>query len=156
MRREGEPSMDPRNASARAQPTGPETRDPEAIEFVRFCYRRRRVGWPELYDEMCAVAGRGLYNGFAADDLGRIGIGFALDQMPALATIVHQVVDEDHERRRLTASAVRASYLTTTAGTPPIEREAEHVNPISSIDRTPADTDSADVAPRLVALAAGA
>ncbi|MER3417986.1 MAG: hypothetical protein C4343_02495, partial [Chloroflexota bacterium] len=28
----------------------------EAAEFVRFCYRRRPVGWPELYDEMCAVA----------------------------------------------------------------------------------------------------
>ena len=28
----------------------------EALEFVRFCHRRKRVGWPELYDEMCAVA----------------------------------------------------------------------------------------------------
>ena len=86
--------MDPRNASARALPPGSESGDPEAIDFVRFCYRRRHVGWPELYDEMCAVAGRSLYRGFAADDLGRIGIGFALDQMPALATIVHQVVAE--------------------------------------------------------------
>ena len=39
------------------------------IDFVRFCYRRRRVGWPELYDEMCAVAGRGLFRGYWADDL---------------------------------------------------------------------------------------
>ena len=28
----------------------------DAVEFIRFCYARRRVGWPELYDEMCAVA----------------------------------------------------------------------------------------------------
>ena len=29
------------------------------------------VGWPELYDEMCAVAGRGLYRGYSAEDLSR-------------------------------------------------------------------------------------
>ena len=36
------------SASAAGVPT------PEAEAFVRFCYQRRRVGWPELYDEMCA------------------------------------------------------------------------------------------------------
>ena len=58
--------MDPRSAA-----TG--IPDPDAIEFVRFCYRRRRVGWPELYDEMCAVAGRGLFRGYDADDLAGLG-----------------------------------------------------------------------------------
>jgi hypothetical protein len=159
---EGEPSMDPRNASARAQPGGPDAGDPEAIDFVRFCYRRRRVGWPELYDEMCAVAGRGVYHGFCADDLGRIGIGFALDQMPALAVIVHQVVAEDQERRRLTAQAVRASYAAATFEDAPIAAEAEPIAEVSSldagasVDRTQAETVPTDVvAPRLVALAAG-
>ena len=38
--------------------------DGEAMEFVRFCHRRKRVGWPELYDEMCAVASRGLFRGW--------------------------------------------------------------------------------------------
>ena len=47
--REGTPSMDPRTAATRVP-------DPDAVEFIRFCYGRRRVGWPELYDEMCAVA----------------------------------------------------------------------------------------------------
>jgi hypothetical protein len=148
--------MDPRNANGRAQPDQIETGEPEAIEFVRFCYRRRRVGWPDLYDEMCAVAGRGLYHGFAADDLGRIGIGFALDQMPALATIVHQVVAEDHERKRLTAQAVRASYVAATAGETPITVADEPVETPPAPDATPADTDLTDVAPRLVAVAAGA
>lgn len=148
--------MDPRNASARAQPDQTDTGDPEAIEFVRFCYRRRRVGWPDLYDEMCAVAGRGLYHGFAADDLGRIGIGFALDQMPALATIVHQVVAEDHERKRLTAQAVRASFVAATTETAPIAVMDEPIETPAASDGTAADTAPADVAPRLVALAAGA
>ena len=154
--------MDPRNASARAQPGGPEAADTGAIDFVRFCYRRRRVGWPELYDEMCAVAGRGVYHGFCADDLGRIGIGFALDQMPALASIVHQVVAEDHERRRLTAQAVRSSYTAATfeeASTGPEPEPIDQAPPLDvrvSIDGTQVEMSPTDVvAPRLVALAAG-
>ncbi len=78
------------------------------MEFVRFCHRRKHVGWPELYDEMCAVAGRGLYHGLGAEDLATIGIGFGLFEMPALAGLVSQVVAEDQERRRRTAEAVRA------------------------------------------------
>ena len=83
----------------------------DAVEFIRFCYARRRVGWPELYDEMCAVAGRGLYRGYGADDLATIGIGFGLFQMPALAGLVAQVVAEDVERRRRTAAALRAESV---------------------------------------------
>ncbi len=116
MRLEGTPSMDPGTAHDRASSTDAAPPDePEAIDFVRFCYRRRHVGWPELYDEMCAVAGRGLYHGFCAEDLSRIGIGFALFEMPALATIVHRVVAEDQERRRLSAEALRTSYVATEA-----------------------------------------
>jgi hypothetical protein len=73
---------------------------PEAVEFVRFCYHRRRVGWPELYDEMCAVAGRGLFRGFSADDLGGIGVGFSLFDMPALATLASRIVAEEAALRR--------------------------------------------------------
>ena len=81
--------MDPRNAVSA-------TPSPEAIEFVRFCYRRRRVGWPELYDEMCAVAGRGLFRGYDADDLAGIGIGFSLFDMPALSVLAGRIVAEEH------------------------------------------------------------
>jgi len=73
---------------------------PDAIEFVRFCYHRRRVGWPELYDEMCAVAGRGLFRGFSSDDLGGIGVGFSLFDMPALANLASRVVAEEVALRR--------------------------------------------------------
>jgi hypothetical protein len=71
----------------------------DALEFVRFCHRRRRVGWPELYDEMCAVANRGLYRGWGTDELGAEGIGFSLFELPALASMVSQVVAEEQERR---------------------------------------------------------
>ena len=106
-RTEGAPSMDPRNAVERARSDGPDEDQPDAVDFVRFCYRRRRVGWPELYDEMCAVAGRGLYRGLGSDDLSRLGIGFSLFEMQALAALVQQVVAEDQTRRRLTAEAAR-------------------------------------------------
>jgi len=72
----------------------------EAEEFVRFCYRRRRVGWPEMYDEMCAVAGHGLYQGWTHEDLAERGIGFSLSQMPALAALVRHVVEQESPRRR--------------------------------------------------------
>lgn len=67
----------------------------EAAEFVRFCYRRRRAGWPEIYDEMCAVAGRGLFHGWTHDELAAQGITFSLAGMPALASFVRRVIVEE-------------------------------------------------------------
>src|SRR5262249_22816159 len=94
----GRPSMDSRSAA-----TG--TPDPDAIEFVRFCYRRRRVGWPELYDEMCAVAGRGLFRGYGPDELAGHGIKFGLFEMPHLAVTVAEIVAEDRARLKGAAEA---------------------------------------------------
>ncbi len=93
--------MDSRSAA-----TG--TPDPDAVEFVRFCYRRRRVGWPELYDEMCAVAGRGLFRGYSADDLGTHGIGFSLFDMPALAVLSARIIAEEQALRRPVAVMIKA------------------------------------------------
>jgi hypothetical protein len=86
----------------------PGTANPEAIEFVRFCYRRRRVGWPELYDEMCAVAGRALFRGYDADDLAGLGIGFSLFDMPALAVLSARIVAEEQALRRPVAVMITA------------------------------------------------
>jgi hypothetical protein len=85
--------MDPRTAATRVP-------DPDAVEFIRFCYRRRRVGWPELYDEMCAVAARGLFRGLVTDDLAAHGIGFSLFDMPALAALSTRIVVEEQAARR--------------------------------------------------------
>jgi hypothetical protein len=83
----------------------------DAVEFIRFCYARRRVGWPELYDEMCAVASRGLFRGWGADELAAEGIGFGLFEMPRLAASVTEIVAEDRAR-------VKAATVT------PAERDA--------------------------------
>lgn len=90
--------MDPRPAATR--PDDLRSDDPDAVEFVRFCYQRRRVGWPEIYDEMCAVANRGLFRGYSADDLAGYGIGFSLFDMPSLAALAGRVVEAEKARRR--------------------------------------------------------
>ena len=74
--------------------------DPDAADFIRFCYRRRRVGWPELYDEMCAVAARGLFRGRGLEDLATHGLGFSLFDMAALATMTSGIVAEEQALRR--------------------------------------------------------
>ena len=140
--------MDSGTAPERALSIDPAAGEPDAIDFVRFCYRRRHVGWPELYDEMCAVAGRGLYHGYCAEDLGRLGIGFALYEMPALATIVQRVVAEDQTRRRLSAQAVRVQYVDAEAPATSQTSQPTHR------DAAPAETQ--ETHPRLVAMSAGA
>lgn len=92
---------------------------PDAVEFVRFCYHRRRVGWPELYDEMCAVAGRGLFRGYSSDDLGGIGVGFSLFDMPALANLACRVVAEEAALRR-PMTVVLAEATEPDAGMRPV------------------------------------
>ena len=152
--------MDRTNAGERAFATAPVV-EPEAIDFVRFCHRRRRVGWPELYDEMCAVAGRGLYRGYGAEELSSIGIGFGLFQMPSLAVLVAQVVAEDVERRRRSAAAMQAGLaaqagdLVAVAATDgaAIEQVAP---PTRRIEPEPADTGIPDHGPLRLAVAAGA
>lgn len=70
-----------------------------ALDFVRFCFRRKRVSWPELYDEMCHVASRGLYHGWGFGELAEHGIAFGLAEMPRLAALVAEVARGDAERR---------------------------------------------------------
>jgi hypothetical protein len=67
----------------------------EALDFVRFCYRRRRVAWPELYDEMCAVASRGAFRGLGYAELVDHGISFCLGDLSKLATLTERVVREE-------------------------------------------------------------
>ncbi len=119
--------MDPHAAATRVP-------DPDAVEFVRFCYHRRRVGWPELYDEMCAVAGRGAFRGFGADDLAALGIGFSLFDMPALATLARRVIDEEQARRRpVTVTLAPVSAIEVPAAEAPVEREARADAPFVAV-----------------------
>jgi len=132
------------------------TPDPDAIEFVRFCYRRRRVGWPELYDEMCAVAGRGLFRGYDANDLAGLGIGFSLFDMPALSVLASRVVADELALRRPVTVTITAEVAAVTE-TPPRPTDTPIEVPVS-IETVAADHEgrSFDVPIRLSLAPSGA
>lgn len=103
---QGGPAAGPVRSEAGPEPTSDVTEEhhPEAVEFVRFCYRRRSVAWPELYDEMCAVAARGEFRGMTYEQLERLGIGFALAALPKLAAMAARVIAEERSRGALPAT----------------------------------------------------
>jgi hypothetical protein len=149
--------MDQRIAAESADLPAPDKGETEAVDFVRFCYHRRRVGWPELYDEMCAVAGRGLYHGYSVDDLSDIGVGLTLFELPALAAIVQRVVAEDQERRRRSAHAIRSAHAerSETPVATPGRVDGPSPASVDAVEAEPADHQP-DPGPRLVPVAAGA
>ena len=65
---------------------------PDVVEFIRFCHGRKHVGWPELYDEMCAVAARREFNGWDHDQFAARGLTFSLFEMPRLSGWVRAVL----------------------------------------------------------------
>ena len=81
-------------SSARALPAGPpaDAPPPDVAEFIRFCPGRKPVGWPELYDEMCAVAARREFNGWDHDQFAARGLTFSLFEMPRLSGWVRAVL----------------------------------------------------------------
>lgn len=95
--------------------TAASTHTPEAEAFVRFCHQRRKVGWPELYDEMCSVATRGLYQGMGHEALAEIGVGFSLFETPRLAQLVARVVAEEQAARKAARSAAAVCPGESTA-----------------------------------------
>jgi hypothetical protein len=128
--------------------------DPDAVEFVRFCYRRRRVGWPELYDEMCAVAGRGLFRGYDADDLADLGIGFSLFGMPALAVLSARIVAEEQALRRPVAVMITADVARALVSeTPPT---VEFTPPTPAMAAEPREERTFEVPVRLALVPSGA
>lgn len=101
-----------------ARPGVADGASPEAIEFIRFCYRRRRLGWPELYDEMCHVASRRLFRSWGPGDLAERGIGFSLFETPRLAALVDSVVRQERGAGSAAPAGTSASAGTgASAGT---------------------------------------
>ena len=141
--------MDPRTAATRVP-------DPDAVEFIRFCYRRRRVGWPELYDEMCAVAARGLFRGLVTDDLAAHGIGFSLFDMPALAALSTRiVVEEQAARRPMTVVIAPATDVVVTNAASDVAPMVEPV--VEVVVQPPVESSPRSEAPaRFAAVPAGA
>ncbi len=62
-----------------------------AIEFIAFCFQRRSVGWPQLYDEMCYVAGNRLYKGLGYEELQEAGLDFTLSGLARTSRLTAEV-----------------------------------------------------------------
>ena len=65
---------------------------PDIADFISFCHARKHVGWPELYDEMCAVASRREFNGWDHDQFAAHGLTFSLFEMTRLSGWVRTVL----------------------------------------------------------------
>jgi len=91
----------------------------DALEFVRFCRARRRLPWPELYDEMCAVARRRLFRGWGFDELAEHGVGFGLFQLPQLSALVAWVDGEGGPGRSAAMDGIAADAPQVSVVPPP-------------------------------------
>ena len=74
---------------------------PDIIAFIRYCHGRRGASWPELYDEMCAVAARQEFNGWDHAQLAARGVNFTLLDMPQLAGWARAVLAGMAEQREI-------------------------------------------------------
>lgn len=62
-----------------------------AAEFIEFCVQRRSARWPEIYDEICWVAGRRLFHGLGYSELSSAGLPLGLPHIARLRRLVEQV-----------------------------------------------------------------
>ena len=68
--------------------------DPQLAGFILFCVERRGREWPALYDEMCLVSGRHLYQGLHYEELRGLGLSLGLSHLEQTISIVDRVIDE--------------------------------------------------------------
>jgi len=85
-----------------------------AIDFIAFCFTRRAVGWPQLYDEMCYVAGNRIFRGLGYEELREAGLDFTLGGLGRTSRLANEVT---RRLRATEASAVERSVI-------PAERSA--------------------------------
>lgn len=64
--------------------------DPRVAGFILYCTRNNKK-WPALYDEMCRVAGRGLYEGLRNKDLRKMGLSFGLNRLEETVRMIEAV-----------------------------------------------------------------
>jgi hypothetical protein len=90
------------SGAAVTRPGAGELPTPDVVAFIRYCHARRGASWPELYDEMCAVAARREFNGWDHAQLAARGVTFTLLEMPRLAGWARAVLAGMAEQREMT------------------------------------------------------
>jgi hypothetical protein len=81
-----------------------------AIDFISFCFSRRAVEWPFLYDEMCHVASNRLFRGLGYEDLRDAGLDLTLGGLVRTSRLAHEVTrDMRLANRQLQGGLLAAS-----------------------------------------------
>lgn len=75
--------------------------NPQIAGFILFCAQRRGREWPTLYDEMCRVAGRGLYQNLRHKDLRKMGLSFSLNHIEETLRMVEAVTGTEFDDKSL-------------------------------------------------------
>jgi len=103
--------MMPRSNSAKGKEGVPDERIAQvAIDFISFCFSRREVEWPLLYDEMCRVASNKLYRGLGYEELREAGLDLTLGGLVRTSRIANEVTREiRHGNRELREGLLAAS-----------------------------------------------
>jgi hypothetical protein len=65
---------------------------PLVAGFILYCAHPDRK-WPALYDEMCRVAGRGLYRNLRHRDLRELGFSLGLSRIEETVRMIETVTD---------------------------------------------------------------
>lgn len=71
-----------------------QTPDSLAREFILFCVSRCGRQWPDLYDEMCWVAGRRLFHGMSYEELNKAGLSLSLNDIEGTIKIVDAIIPQ--------------------------------------------------------------
>ncbi len=91
----GDVQMMRRSNSAKGKEGVPEERIAQtAIDFISFCFSRRAVEWPLLYDEMCYVASNRLYRGLGYQELREAGLDLGLGGLVRTSRIANEVTQD--------------------------------------------------------------
>ncbi|MBM4462432.1 MAG: hypothetical protein FJ012_03715 [Chloroflexi bacterium] len=65
---------------------------PQAAGFILYCTSHQKR-WPALYDEMCRVAGQGIYQGLRHKDLRKLGVSLALNHIEETIQLIETVAN---------------------------------------------------------------
>src|SRR5438105_13530438 len=97
----GDLPMMRRSSSAKGKEGVPDERIAQvAIDFISFCFSRREVEWPLLYDEMCRVASNKLYRGLGYEELREAGLDLTLGGLVRTSRIANEVTREIRQGNR--------------------------------------------------------
>lgn len=77
---------------------------PQVAGFILYCTRDGKK-WPALYDEMCRVAGQGLYQGLHHKELRRLGLSFGLNHIEETIEIIEAVTDSRFDSTSLDSTS---------------------------------------------------